>query len=152
MALVQGLALLTRNMMSPSYNHSYLAYKIAKLLDQEEKFNFHIEMTLDINGVDYIPDIAVYGKKPIDFLHDKIKSEERPLVVVEILSPKQSVNELMEKIEVYLIAGIKSCWLVIPPTKTVIVFKDINQPASYTTGVLNDPVLGIEIKVNDIFK
>lgn len=138
--------------MSPSYNHSYLAYQIARLLDQEERFNFHIEMTLDINGVDYIPDIAVYEKKPIDFLHDKIKSEERPLMVVEILSPKQSVNEVTEKIEVYLNAGIQSCWLVIPPTKTVIVFKDINQPASYTTGILNDPVLSVEIKVNDIFK
>lgn len=138
--------------MSPSYNHSYLAYQIAKLLDREEKFNFHIEITLDIDGVDYIPDIAVYEKKPIDFLHDKIRSDDRPLMVVEILSPKQSVNEVMEKIEVYLNAGIKSCWLVIPPTKTIIVFNDINQPASYSTGILNDPALSIGIVVNDVFK
>lgn len=53
--------------MSPSYNRSYLAYRIAKLLDKEERFNFHIEMTLDIAGVDYIPDIAVYDKKPSTF-------------------------------------------------------------------------------------
>jgi len=137
--------------MSPSYNHSYLAYRIAKLLDQEDKFNFHIEMTLDINGVDYIPDIAIYQRKKIDFLHDKIKSDERPLLVVEILSPKQAVNEVTEKIEIYLNAGIKSCWLVIPPTKTIIIFDDINHPISYSTGIVMNSSLEIGIAVDDIF-
>lgn len=70
--------------MSPSYNHSYLAYRIARLLDREESFNFHIAITLDIDGNDYIPDIAVYARKEIDFLHDKVKSDESPLMVVEI--------------------------------------------------------------------
>lgn len=137
--------------MSPSYNHSYLAYRIAKLLDQGEKFNVHIEVTLDIEGADYIPDIALYQRKKIDFLHDKIKSEEPPLMVVEILSPKQSVNEVTEKIEIYLRAGVKSCWLVIPPTKTIIVFNDINNPVSCSTGVLTDPVLSFGISMDDVF-
>ena len=53
--------------MTPSYNHSYLAYKIAKVLDQDDKYNLHIEMTLDINGTDYIPDITLYEKERIDF-------------------------------------------------------------------------------------
>ncbi|MFZ1640411.1 MAG: Uma2 family endonuclease [Candidatus Contendobacter sp.] len=138
--------------MSPSYNHSYLAYRIAKLLDQGEKFNVHIEVTLDIEGVDYIPDIALYGRKKIDFLHDKVKSEERPLMVVEILSLKQPVNEVTEKIEVYLRAGIKSCWLVIPPTKTIIIFNDINCPISCSTGILTDTVLNFGISMDDVFK
>jgi Uma2 family endonuclease len=138
--------------MSPSYNHSYLAYRIAKLLDRDDRFNFHIEVTLDIDGVDYVPDIAVYQRKKIDFLHDKIKSDERPLLVVEILSPKQSINELTEKIETYLSAGIQSCWLVIPPTKTIIVFHDINQPASYSAGWVPDPVIGVQVAVDEVFQ
>ncbi len=138
--------------MSPSYNHSYLAYRIAKLLDKEEKFNFHIEMTLDIAGVDYIPAIAVYDKKAIDFLHDRIKADEKPLLAVEILSPKQSVNDVMEKIEVYLNAGVKSCWLVIPPTRTIIIFNDINKPQSYSTDILTDSALHMEIAVADVFR
>lgn len=138
--------------MSPSYNHSYLAYHIAKLLDKEEKFNFHIEMTLDLAGVDYIPDIVVYEKKAIDFLHDRIKADEKPLLAVEILSPKQSVNDVMEKIEVYLNAGVKSCWLVIPPTRTIILFSDINQPLSYSTGILTDSALNVQIALADVFR
>jgi Uma2 family endonuclease len=137
--------------MSPSYNHSYLAYRIAKLLDQSEKHNIHIEMTLDIGGADYVPDIALCEKGQIDFLHDKIKTAEPPVLVVEILSPKQAVNEITEKFEVYLQAGVKSCWLVIPPTKTIVVFHDINQPCSYSNGRLNDPAAGLEVSLEAVF-
>ena len=137
--------------MSPSYNHSYLAYRIARLLDQNDRHNIHIEMTLDLGGTDYIPDIALCEKQKIDFLHDRIKTAEPPVLVVEILSPKQAVNEITEKFEVYLQAGVKSCWLVIPPTKTIVVFHDINRPCSYSSGTLNDPAVGVEVSVEAVF-
>ncbi len=137
--------------MSPSYNHSYLAYKIAKKLDRDEKYNIHIEVTLDIGGTDYIPDIAIYQKQPIDFLHDKIKVEDPPLLIVEILSPTQAVNEITDKFDVYFQAGVQSCWLVIPPTKTIVIFQDIQHPGSYSTGQFTDPTLGFDVSVEDIF-
>lgn len=138
--------------MPPSYNHSYLAYRLAKLMYDETRFNLHIEITIDINGADYIPDIAVYPRKAVDFLHDKIKTELLPLLIVAILSPQQSVNEIMEKFELFLQAGIQSCWLVIPPTKTIIVFNDIQQPQSYSKGFFEDIILQKEIAVEQIFK
>jgi len=137
--------------MSPSYNHSYLAYRIAKAADRDEKYNIHIEMTLDIGGTDYIPDIAFYKKQQIDFLHDKIKAEEPPILIVEILSPTQAVNEITDKFEIYFQAGVKSCWLVIPPTKTIVLFNDIHHPVSYSTGQFSDPIIGVDVSVRDIF-
>ncbi len=137
--------------MSPSYNHSYLAYKIARALDRDEKYNIHIEMTLDIGGTDYIPDISLYEKQRIDFLHDKIKAEEPPILLVEILSPKQTVNEITDKIEIYFQTGVQSCWLVIPPTKTIVLFHDIHHPVSYSRGNFTDSVIGIDVSVEDIF-
>jgi Uma2 family endonuclease len=137
--------------MTPSYNHSYLAYRVARVLDQDEKYNLHIEMTLDISGTDYIPDIALYRKEQIDFLHDQIKTDKPPLLLVEILSPKQAVNEVTEKFEVYLQAGVQSCWLVIPPTRTIVLFQDIQQPRSYSSGRFTDPVIELEVAVEDIF-
>ncbi|MCI5194045.1 MAG: Uma2 family endonuclease [Candidatus Electrothrix sp. AU1_5] len=137
--------------MTSSYNQSYLVYKIAKVLDQDDKYNLHIEMTLDISGTDYIPDITLYRKEQIDFLHDKVKTDKPPLLLVEILSPKQAVNEITEKFEVYLQAGVQSCWLVIPPTKTIVVFQDIQQPLSCSSGNFTDPVVELEVVVEDIF-
>ncbi|MCB1920549.1 MAG: Uma2 family endonuclease [Candidatus Competibacteraceae bacterium] len=81
-----------------------------------------------------------------------MKADERPLMVVEILSPKQGVNEVTEKIEVYLRAGIKSCWMVIPPVKTIVIFHDINKPVFYSSGTLTDWILNMEIPVEEIFK
>ena len=60
--------------MSPSYNHSYLTSQIAKSLDQGNRFNIHVELTLDINGKDYIPDIALYEQHPIDYFYDNVKT------------------------------------------------------------------------------
>ena len=90
--------------MSPSFNHSYLAYRIAKNLDTSERFNIHI-----------------------------------------------TVHEMTEKFEVYLQAGVQSCWLVIPPTKTVVVFHDIQQPRSYSTGQISDSVINFDVAVEEIF-
>jgi len=138
--------------MSPSYNHSYLAYRIAKAVDRDEKYNIHIEMTLDIEGTDYIPDIALYEKQRIDFLHDKIKVEEPPILIVEILSATQAVNEITDKFEIYFKAGVPSCWLVIPPTKTIVLFHDIHHPVSYSTGHFTDSTINVDISLQDIFE
>ena len=138
--------------MSPSYNHSYLAYRIAKAVDRDEKYNIHIEMTLDIGGTDYIPDIALYEKQRIDFLHDKIKAEEPPILIVEILSATQAVNEITDKFEIYFEAGVPSCWLVIPPTKTIVLFHDIHHPISYSTGHFTDSTISVDISLQDIFE
>jgi Uma2 family endonuclease len=141
-----------RGEMSPSYNHSFLSYRIAKAIDQDEQFNIHIELTIEINGHDYVPDIAVYEQRGIDFLHDTIKTQEMPMLIVEILSPTQSVREVTEKIALFLEAGVKSCWLVLPEVKTITVFHDIRQPVSYSIGNLVDDRLGVEISVAEIFK
>jgi len=137
--------------MVPSYNHSYLAYRIGRLLDREEKFNIHIELALEINKAEYVVDVAAYPRQPVDFLHDTIKVQTLPLLVVEIISPTQSVQEFVEKAEDYLCAGIPACWLVIPPTKTIVVFHEITRPEAYSSGIFSEPALGIDMNVADIF-
>ncbi len=137
--------------MSLSYNHSYLAYRLAKHID-DEHFNLHIELSLDIDGINYVPDIAVYPRSHINFLYDKLKTEQCPLLIIAILSPKQAINDITDKFEIYFQAGVKSCWLVIPPTKTIIVFNDMSNPQPYSAGAFIDTVLKKEITVEQIFK
>ncbi len=138
--------------MSPSRNHSYLSYQVARAIDIGDKFNIHIELTLDIDGNDYVPDIALYERQEVTFLDDVIKMKELPLMVVEILSPTQSMTELTNKARLYLEKGIKSVWLVVPSAKTIIVFHDIHKPISYSTGMLVDSILDIEVSIEKIFK
>ena len=137
--------------MSPSYNHSYLASQIAIHLYDRNKYNIHVELTLDISGTDYIPDIALYEKQPINFFHDSVKTQNMPILVVEILSPKQAISDITDKFETYFQAGIQSCWLVIPPTQTITVFHDTQHPKSYSTGKMTDSVVNLDVNVADIF-
>ena len=141
-----------RGEMSPSYNHSYLSYRIAKTIDIDDRFNIHIELTIEIDGNDYVPDIAVYKQRDVDFLHDTIKMREMPILVIEILSPTQSMRDVIEKIAVYLQSGVKSCWLVLPEVKTITVFHDIRRPISYSRGNLVDDELGLNFPVEEVFQ
>ncbi|MEM7537856.1 MAG: Uma2 family endonuclease [Chloroflexota bacterium] len=140
--------------MSPSYNHSYLTSQIVGHLykqNNENKYNIHMELTLDINGTDYIPDIAFYEKQPVNFVRDSVKTQTMPILSIEILSLKQSVNDIIDKFEIYFQAGIQSCWLVIPPTQTISVYHDTQKASSYSTGKVIDSAIDLDINIDDIF-
>ncbi|MDM8525339.1 hypothetical protein QUF80_18365 [Desulfococcaceae bacterium HSG8] len=51
----------------------------------------------------------------------------------------------------FIFRPVQSCWLVIPPTKTIVLFNDIHHPNSYSTGQFTDPTIGVDVSVEDIF-
>ncbi len=136
--------------MSPSYNHAYLQAKLSGLL-QHEKYSVLSAFTLDINGKDYIPDICVYPKKTITWFHDIIKSSEMPLTAIEIVSPTQTIQEILDKFRIYFKAGIKSCWLIEPVTNTVIIFYSDENGERFVTGEVTDKILDLKITKDQIF-
>ncbi len=90
---------------------------------------------------------------PIDLRNDVVAVEEPPLGIVEIMSPKQSFNELIDKASQYFKHGVKSCWIVLLPLGNIYVF---NTPEDYTifrsTEILHDPVLDISISLKEVFE
>ncbi len=70
------------------------------------------------------PDVCAYQNVPAvpDKEDDLIKVSQMPDLVIEVLSPSQSINELLRKLDAFLALGIKSCWLVIPSLEVVKVF------------------------------
>jgi hypothetical protein len=61
------------------------------------------------------------------------------------------VQDLVQKIEFLLDAGVQSCWLVQPPLRTVTVFPGDMEGTTVSDGTLTDPVLEIDIDVQDVF-
>jgi hypothetical protein len=57
----------------------------------------------------------------------------------------------MDKFPRYFGAGIKSCWLVIPPAQTITVYTSPNQGQLFQTGEVHDPVLDIRLPLDVIF-
>ncbi len=138
----------------PSKNHAIIQANLnfELMLHHQEQFRFMTEVKLDIPEKDAVPDLAIYPLLTFDPLHDEIKMTQMPLGVIEILSPTQTNEELLAKVGKYFDAGVKSCWLVIPTFRLISVFSDRQTSKTFIEGDLHDPVLGITLDVNKIFR
>jgi len=135
--------------MSPSYNHAAIAVNIGASISSSRKFRAFSELTLVIDGADYIPDISVYTWRKIDIRRDRKKMEVLPLLAVEILSPSQATEDLIEKADVYLKAGICSVWIVQPFAHTVSVMTK-EGIRLFHDGSIED-ITGVTVQLSDIF-
>ncbi len=150
----------------PSRNHSFTQARITNLLSNEERFTPFVELSLDASQIDLsqfglkikeeiIPDVCIYANS-IGFNDedDEQKMQEMPLLTIEILSPKQAISDILAKFKAYFALGVKSCWLIVPPLKTVAVY---SQPSHFKTfnmdmNELIDEVLDIRLSVQKIFR
>jgi len=114
----------------PSFNHSYVQNNliIEINISFRKKFTTMPELTLAIpEKPNCVPDISIFPKMIANFLHDKITFSEMPITVIEIVSPTQSIDEILLKFERYFFAGVKSCWLVQPSLKAINVYSQIGK-------------------------
>ncbi|OQY46468.1 MAG: hypothetical protein B6242_07745 [Anaerolineaceae bacterium 4572_78] len=135
----------------PSLAHSYIQAKLIGALLSYEQYNVHSELTLTIQDKDYVPDIALYSKKSIDFFNDVIKMTEMPLLAVEVISPTQSIKEITDKFNIYFEAGIQSCWLVQPFPGIITVCTSQTNKHTYANGEVVDEILNVRFPLKDIF-
>jgi Uma2 family endonuclease len=123
-----------KNHKMPSINHSYLQTKIVLALAENKKFTPFVELSLDASQIDLsqfglkakdelVPDVCLYkGVHKFEPLGDASKRSDMPLLVVEVLSPTQSTEEILAKFKAYFALGVKSCWLVIPATAVIAIY------------------------------
>lgn len=135
--------------MSPSLNHSYICKRIIVEIEQSGKWEAWPELTLDIEG-GLVPDIAIYktGMLKPDFTEDKTRCEILPLVAVEIVSPSQSIHELMLKAQKFLRARIPAVWTVEPYGGVIYISKE-----NETKVLIAEPVEseGVKLDFSKIF-
>ncbi len=99
------------------------------------------------------PDIGIYPAFPLDYEHRTAKRTDAPLVCVEIQSPSQSLEDMVDKTLVYFSFGAQSCWIFVPAVQGVFVY---DRPGHYEfyhgEDILHDPNLGIEIPLPPLFE
>jgi Uma2 family endonuclease len=137
--------------MSPSVNHSYVQARLTTLLGNYKQYSIFTELSIEIEGKEYVPDICIYSKRKFDPFNDQIRTKEIPLLVIEVLSPTQVMQELADKIKMYINAGVQSCWLVVPLTCTITVYHDLEKMNSYGKDNVIDDKLNISLPLSEIF-
>ena len=137
----------------PSRNHSLVQSNLIVALDKFiDNYQAFSQLSIELNGVQYIPDVCLYPQKSYQRGFDELVFTTPPLVVFEIVSPKQGTQELIEKFAIYFQAGVKSCWLIQPLIPLVSIFKNATQSDNYTFGKVKDHATHIELSFDEMFR
>jgi Uma2 family endonuclease len=134
-----------------SFNHSYLQFNIARLLFEMGQYTVLTELSIEMNGLEFRPDISVYSRRKMNPAHDIVKMTELPLLIIEVLSPTQGVQEILDRFQVYFAAGVQSCWLVYPAAVTVVVYAALEDFTAFSSGDVIDETLGIRLPLQQMF-
>jgi len=111
------------------------------------------ELTLDTPPNGSTPDVVVYPFFEASFSKEyPARRTDAPLITVEIQSPSQSLDEMVDKAIIYFAFGVKSCWIIQPRIEGVFVF---NQPSQYEffhhDDLLIDSATGVELELKKVF-
>jgi len=148
-----------------SLNHSIIQAQITGMLFNDERFTITIEPSIDISQIDLSqfglkakeelkPDIALYPHNIWLKRRDVLKISEMPLLAIEVISPKQGIDDILAKFDAYFAMDIQSCWLVTPALESITVY---SQPDHFNTFDMNDTevidnTLEIRFPIHKIFR
>jgi len=147
-----------------SLNHAFIQAQLTGFLFSDERFRVLTELSLDASQTDLstfqlkskkelIPDICLYSKTMQRQRRDVMRVQEMPLLVIEIVSPQQAIEEILIKFDAYFALGVQSCWLVVPNIELIDIY---SQPDEHRTfdmadSEMFDKILDIHLPMQSIF-
>lgn len=135
----------------PSFNHGAIQANLIGEFIRHPDFRIVSELSLELAGQPYTPDLSIYPRAQLNLRRDDIRRTDPPLLVVEILSPTQGYQTVMEKVEAYFANGVKSCWIVSPPFRTITILRPDGTEEVVHSGVAQDPATGLTANVAAVF-
>ena len=151
-----------RPMMVPLYDHGFVVIEFGSRLlrfvrerdlgDVVTEVGFVFERDPDTL---YLPDIAFVraDRRPSPDAR-RHHLEMAPDLAIEVLSPSNTANEIAEKVETYLRAGVRLVWLVNPTRQTVTVHTpDHVARTLFAADTLDggDVLPGFSVRVGELF-
>jgi Uma2 family endonuclease len=142
-----------------------LLYQFTKLKGEGEVYSettFIMPDRIDSNWVigSRIPDLMVFiGNRIADYKSKTSSYRSHPLalvpdLVIEVVSPNDKVVELDEKIDAYLLDGVRLIWVIDPQRRKATVYApDMEQPHHLTINDVlegGDVLPGFAVKLVDI--
>ena len=137
-----------------SLNHSRLIHRISvALMPYEGHYDILPKLEFELAAGRLKPDVAILPQQQYNYQRDVLRVLQPPVTAIEIISPTQSFDALVEKIQDhYLPSGVKSAWLVLPRVGSIYLFLPNQPPQVFTTGILHDPAAQVEVALADIFR
>jgi Uma2 family endonuclease len=147
--------------LSPKQFHSMLTFALTTLLTRWSKQRGRVRLewaiTLKRNGQDWapVPDVTYisYERLPASWKRNEA-CPVPPELVIEIISPDQTLKEFEDKAKDYFDAGILRVWVVDPEAINIRVFFTDGGSQLYTdtTPILDTLLPGLELTPRQIFE
>ena len=136
----------------PGKNHGIIQMLLGIQFAKHPEFEPAGEVTLElVPGDPKTPDIIVNPRQSLDLRQDNVRPADPPLLAVEIVSPSQGMQEIMDKVKFYLAHGVKSVWVVVPPLRAVTIFLPDGSQRNHHAGVVRDPAIGVTADLDAVF-
>lgn len=143
-----------RNKPMPNLTHGVIQTNItfALQLSYREEYMFPSELSLATKPSS-TPDICIYPLKTVDRRTTGARESEAPITTIEIQSPSQSLEVLVNKAwDLYFPMGVKSAWIVIPALKAIQIILPNEETFLFTSDMVKDPITNIEIDIKEVFR
>ncbi len=135
----------------PSRNHARAQANLIIEFHRDIRFDVLSELTLQLGGRPFTPDLSVFPKRPFDWSNDTVRETEPPLAVVEVFSPRQGYLDVLEHVARFIEAGVKSVWVLVPPLRTITIYHAQEPPKTFSEGTALDPATGLAAEVGAVF-
>lgn len=138
--------------LMPGANHAAIQINLTVQFSKQSAFRIYSELDLRLDGRLLRPDLCLYPREPLNLTRETFRRTDPPLMLVEILSAGQGMEDVMEKKDYYLSVGVQSVWLVVPALRTVTVFTPNGHERIFASqGVVADPATGVTADLAVVF-
>jgi Uma2 family endonuclease len=143
-----------RNKPMPNFTHGAIQSNLIFELRTLFKNTYRVvsEVTLATQPLGSTPDVLVFPPQDLDFFDEPARRTDAPLLAIEIQSPSQNNDEMVEKVHRYFGFGVKSCWIIVPAWQAVLVYENESHYTFFHKNmIVKDKVLNIKIPIQKIF-
>lgn len=146
--------------MSPKLRHSIIQSKLhLKLFEHTGPENLgetYIELRCTFRGSSYVFDLSFFLQERLlaPELDERADVTIAPDLVVEILSPGQTVGQSKKKMGSAIRGGVRSVWLIVPKHEQIVIFHAEHKPETLGCGDVltgKDVLPRFALSVGEIF-
>jgi Uma2 family endonuclease len=142
--------------ISPDTEHAalqaHLAYLLLSWIDVDpprRRGYVYTELRTNVAGASKLPDVAFYRRRPEE--SQRKHALEVADLAIEILSPRDDLEEQRAKCQWYLDHGAQAALPVDPGQRSVTLFEPAGQVEAFSSPATLELLPGLELAIDDIF-
>ena len=107
----------------PNFAHGRLQFGLLEQCNRALRSDVRAYPPITFRGKTrrYTPDVVIYPKRTTPLSDETTVELTPPIIAIEIISPGQTMGEMVKKSREMLASGVEECWIIEPANETVTV-------------------------------